>query len=116
MKKFALSTLVTILLITSCQEQPEESDTTIPSDKELADVIKFEVANQKIGQFLDQLNSSQTSMAEHQQIICKDYPTIYFDEYVPALMKLSPKYSMDQLKQDLGVALDLYKEKDQVSC
>jgi uncharacterized lipoprotein YajG len=53
MKKFVLTTLMTTLLFTGCQKQPEESDTTIPSGKDSADVIKFEIADQKIGHFLE---------------------------------------------------------------
>ncbi|WP_347460654.1 hypothetical protein ABEF79_08760 [Acinetobacter sp. ANC 7454] len=116
MKRIALIALLTTLSITGCQKQPEESDTTIPPGKEPTDVIQFDIADQKIGQFLDQLDNPNTPMDKRKQIICKDYPATYYDEYVPALMKLSPENTQDQLKEDLEKVISYYKEKDQISC
>ena len=53
MKRIALIALLITYAFTGCQKQPEESDTTIPSGKDSADVIKFEIANQKIGHLLE---------------------------------------------------------------
>lgn len=104
------------MVLTGCQKQPEESDTTIPSGKDSADVIKFEIADQKIGHFLEQLDDPKTPLELRKQLICKDYPAVYHNEYVPALIKLSPEYTPEELKSDLNKVLKFYKEKDDVHC
>lgn len=116
MKHITLITLLLSLALTSCQKQPEESDTTIPSGKDSADVIKFEIADQKIGHFLEQLDDPTTPLELRKQLICKDYPAVYHNEYVPALIKLSPEYTPEELKSDLNKVLKFYKEKDDVHC
>ncbi|ATO20647.1 hypothetical protein BS636_13665 [Acinetobacter sp. LoGeW2-3] len=116
MKRIAFIALLTTYAFTGCQKQPKESDTTIPSGKESTDVIQLEMADQKIGYFLDQLDDPNTPMDKRKQIICKDYPATYYDEYVPALMKLSPENTQDQLKEDLEKVISYYKEKDRISC
>lgn len=116
MKRIALIALLTTYAFTGCQKKPEESDTTIPSGKDSADVIKFEIANQKIGHFLEQLDDPKTPLELRKQLICKDYPAVYHNEYVPALIKLSPEYTPEELKSDLNKVLKFYKEKDDVHC
>ena len=116
MKRIALIALLTTYAFTGCQKQPEEFDTTIPSGKDSADVIKFEIADQKIGHFLEQLDDPETPRELRKQLICKDYPAVYHKEYVPALIELSPEYTPKELKSDLNKVLKFYKEKDNVQC
>jgi len=116
MKYITLITLLLSLAFTGCQKQPEESDTTIPSGKDSADVIKFEIANQKIGHFLEQLDDPETPLELRKQLICNNYPAVYHKEYVPALIELSPEYTPEELKSDLNKVLKFYKEKDDVQC
>ena len=40
----------------------------------------------------------------------------YFKEYVPAFIKIAPENTKEQLAQDLKLALDFYKKKDNVVC
>jgi hypothetical protein len=116
MIKILITTLLLSLPFTGCQKQPEKSDTTIPSGKDSADIIKFEIANQKIGHFLEQLDDPETPLELRQQLICKDYPAVYYNEYVPALIELSPEYTSEELRSDLNKVLKFYKEKDDVQC
>ena len=44
-------------------------------------------------------------------LICNNYPAVYYNEYVPALIKLSPEYTPEELKSDLNKVLKFYKEK-----
>lgn len=116
MKRIALIALLITYAFTGCQKQPEESDTTIPSGKDSADVIKFEIANQKIGHFLEQLDDPETPLELRKKLICKNYPAVYYKEYVPALIELSPEYTSEELKSDLNKVLKFYKEKNNVQC
>lgn len=116
MKRIALIALLTTYAFTGCQKQPEESNTTIPSGKDSADVIQFEVADQKIGQFLEQLDDPETPLELRKRIICKDYPEVYAKKYVPALLKRSQQYSQEELELDLKKVLDFYKVRDNIKC
>lgn len=101
--------------ITACQKQPEQP-TAEPSNNP-AVTVQFEQADQKISDFLDQLDDPDTSQERRAQIICKDYPAVYKNEYMPALLKLSPdEYTEPQLLQDMKIALDYYVQKDKVIC
>lgn len=51
-----------------------------------------------------------------EQLICKDYPAVYCNKYVPAFIKLSPEYTPKELKSDLNKFFKFYKEKDNVQC
>jgi hypothetical protein len=55
-------------------------------------------------------------MELRKKIICEDYPEVYFKEYVPAFIKIAPENTKEQLAQDLKLALDFYKKKDNVVC
>ena len=104
------------LIITACQKQPEQAATPEPSN-DPALTVRFEQADQKISVFLDQLDDPNTSQERRAQIICKDYPAVYKNEYMPALLKLSPsEYTEPQLLQDMKIALDYYVQKDKVIC
>jgi len=105
-----------ILAFTGCQKQPEQAATAEPSN-DPAVTVKFEQADQKISDFLDQLDDPKTSQERRAQIICKDYPAVYKNEYIPALLKLSPnKYTEPKLLQDMKIALNYYVQKDKVIC
>ncbi|WP_046205793.1 hypothetical protein [Acinetobacter radioresistens] len=104
------------LTITGCQKQPEQAATAEPSN-DPAVTVQFEQADQKISDFLDQLDDPETSQERRVQIICKDYSAVYKNEYMPALLKLSPsEYTEPQLLQDMKIALDYYVQKDKVIC
>ncbi|ATO18948.1 hypothetical protein BS636_04375 [Acinetobacter sp. LoGeW2-3] len=116
MKKLKFTTLLITFAIAGCQKQPEQAEAAMTTDKNSVDVIQFEQADQKISNFLDQLDNPATPMEVRKQIICKDYPEAYFKEYVPAFMKIAPENTKEQLEQDLKLALDFYKKKDNVVC
>lgn len=99
-----------------CQKQPDEKETTLPSKQKSADTIQFKVADQKIGYFLDKLDNPKTPSEERKQILCKDYPEVYEKEYVPVLLNHSPRYTQEELEQDLKKVLDFYKVRDNIKC
>lgn len=91
MKPQILTTLHLTLFITSCQKKPDPSastDTTDPLAK-----AQFENSDAIISTYLDKLDSAETPYEEKVQIICKDYSAEYKAYYIPALLKLSPKYT-----------------------
>lgn len=115
MKTKILTTLLLAIAITGCQKEPDQSASTgIPDPVAKA---QFEKSDAIINTYLDKLDSAETLQAERIQILCKDYPTEYKTNYIPALLKLSPtEYTRAQLLKDLDIALDYYKKKDNVQC
>ena len=115
MKTKIFTTLLLSLAITGCQKEPSQSASTgIPDPVAKA---QFEKSDAIINTYLDKLDSAETPQAERTQILCKDYPTEYKTNYMPALLNLSPtEYTRVQLLKDLDIALDYYKKKDNVQC
>lgn len=116
MKTKLFTTLFFTIILIGCQKQSDESETTLPAGQKSADTIQFEVADQKIGFFLDKLDNPKTPLEERKQILCKDYPEVYAKEYVPTLLKHSPRYSQEELEDDLKKVLDFYKVRDNIKC
>ena len=115
MKTQILSALLLTISITGCQKQPEDTKTSNGADP--VTKAQFEKSDAIISTYLDKLDSTKTPPAERTQILCKDYPTEYKTNYIPALLKLSPtEYTRAQLLKDLDIALDYYKKKDNVQC
>ncbi|OTG70048.1 hypothetical protein B9T38_13585 [Acinetobacter sp. ANC 4218] len=115
MKTKILSTLLLTLAITGCQKQPDQSASTGTPDPTAK--AQFEKSDTIINTYLDKLDSAETQQAERTQILCKDYPTEYKTNYMPALLKLSPtEYTQAKLLKDLDMALDYYKKKDSIKC
>ncbi|MDI9720530.1 hypothetical protein QM294_06805 [Acinetobacter junii] len=115
MKRINLTILLLSLAITGCQKQPEEAT----ASQKIDPVVKaqFEKSDAIINTYLDKLDSAETPQAKRIQILCKDYPTEYKTNYMPALLRLSPtEYTRAKLLKDLDIALDYYKKKDNVQC
>lgn len=116
MKKVLFTTLLLTFTLTGCNKQSDESATALQPGQKSEDVIQFEVADQKIGFFLDKLDTPRTPLKERKQILCKDYPEVYANDYVPSLLKRSPRYTQEELEQDLKKVLDFYKSRDNIKC
>lgn len=117
MKTKIFTTLLLTFSITGCQKKPEEVTTAATGKTNLVAKAQFEKSDAIINTYLDKLDSAETPQAERIQILCKDYPTEYKTNYMPALLKLSPtEYTRAKLLKDLGIALDYYKKKDNIEC
>lgn len=115
MKTKILTTLLLTLAFTGCQKQPEDTKTSNGADPVAK--AEFEKSDAIINTYLDKLDNAETPQAERVQVLCKDYPTEYKTNYMPALLKLSPtEYTRAQLLKDLDIALDYYKNKDNIQC
>lgn len=115
MKTKIFSTLLLTLAITGCQKQPEKATASKKTDPVAQ--AQFDKSDAIISKYLDQLESPNTPQEVRKQILCKDYPTEYKDNYMPALLRLSPaEYTRAKLLKDLDIALDYYKKKDNIQC
>ena len=106
-----LIVILVITTLTACNKQSasEPHNTAVTA--------KFEQSDKKIGEFLDQLDSPETSQEARTQILCKDYPAEYKNEYMPALLQLEPhSYTQGKLLAELKSALDYYKNRLAIKC
>ena len=111
MKTIILITTLLLITLTGCNKQSASS----PHNTAVA--AKFEQSDKKIGEFLDQLDSPETSQEARTQILCKDYPAEYKNEYMSALLQLEPHaYTQGKLLAELKSALDYYKNKFEIDC
>lgn len=118
MKTKILITTLFLIHFTGCDNQSKvtEASNSTEIDSSIANT-KFEKSDNRISKFLDRLDDPNTSQDARIQILCKEYPTEYKTNYMPALMKLSPgEYTEGKLIKDLDIALDYYKKKDNIQC
>ena len=111
MKTKILITTLLLITLTGCNKQSASA----PHNTAVA--AKFEQSDKKIGEFLDQLDNPETSQETRTQILCKDYPAEYKNEYMPALLQLEPHaYTQGKLLAELKSALDYYKNRFEIDC
>lgn len=105
--------LAMMMVIAGCQKQQDE-----PSTKDAYQLSKqFEKSDAIIGSYLDKLDNPKTSREEKTQILCKDYPAEYKNNYIPALLRSENNhYKQDMLLIDLKLVLDFYKAKENIQC
>lgn len=106
MKKILLICLVT--MIVGCQKQPEKVNESVEKS--------FEESDKKIGEFLDILDDPKADKELQRKVLCTDYPKLYKQEYLPALLKLSQAEPKDKLMNDLKITTDYYSEKLNITC
>lgn len=116
MKIKILSTLLLSLAISGCQKKPEEVTASQPKEADTFAQAQFEKSDKKIAKYLEQLEDPKTPQEVRKQILCKDYPTEYKENYMPALMRLSPNYTRIKLQSDLNYTLDYYKDGFEIKC
>lgn len=105
--------LATMIIITGCQKQ--QNDQGFKGENAIS--AQFEKSDDVISSYLDKLDSPNTTRKEKTQILCKDYPAEYKNNYMPALLKSENNhYTKDKLLNDLKSALDFYKAKESIQC
>lgn len=115
MKIRILATTLFLITLSGCAKQPEQALLEPSTNQTIT--AQFENSNDKLHQFLDQLDDPNTPQGVRIQILCKDYSPEYRTNYMPSLMKLSPgEYTESKLIKDLDIALDYYKKKDNIQC
>ena len=112
MKNSMLFTFIALMMFTGCSRQDLPLSTT---DK--ATSAQFDKLDTIINGYLDKLDDPKTTMTERKQILCIDYPNVYNKEYAPLLRKHFPnEFTQAKLDKDLKIALDYYKDKDNIQC
>jgi len=108
---FLSSCLVISLTLVSCTKQVENK--ALPSSVE----AQFMSADKEIGKMLDDLENRDISLQRKREILCKTYPEVYKKQYMPALLKLSPKdYNEHTLTRDFEAVISFYKKTFVVNC
>ncbi|WP_250375789.1 hypothetical protein [Acinetobacter sp. AS23] len=99
------------LTFVGCTKQLENK--AIPSSAE----AQFMSADQQIGKMLDDLENRNIPLQRKKGILCNTYPDVYKKQYMPALLKLSPKvYTEETLLRDYEAVISFYKKTFVVNC
>ena len=107
-----ITALLLATTITGCQKKPEASSTSEADPK-----AQFEKSDAVINSYLDKLDSPATPLEEKKQILCKDYPEEYKNNYIPSFTQSEGNViTEEKLLSDMKIALDYYKNKDNVQC
>jgi len=114
--KIRLITIALFLIaLIGCENPPDQA--TSDSLSNITITAQFEQSGKKINKYLDKLYPPSTPQDARIQILCKDYPTEYKENYMPTLLKLSPKiYTKTELQSDLNYVLDSYKADFNIKC
>lgn len=118
MKIKAIIFVLFLTILAGCEDQHKIVDNfeSTDADSVIAEV-QLKQSNKKIIRFVDQLYDPNTSVNVRTQILCKAYPDEYKKNYMPALLRLSPKENMkSELLNDLESALEYYKIHFKIKC
>ncbi|MFV5376510.1 hypothetical protein VXO90_12925 [Acinetobacter calcoaceticus] len=74
-------------------------------------------ADKEIGKRLYDLNNQNVPLQRKREILCNTYPDVYKKQYMPALLKLSPKvYTEEALLRDFEAVIKFYKKSFVINC
>ncbi|MDV7448377.1 hypothetical protein R4514_16715 [Acinetobacter baumannii] len=108
---FLTSCLVTSLTLVGCTKQVENK--SLPPSIE----AQFMSADKEIGKMLDDLENRDIPLKRKREILCNTYPEVYKKQYMPTLLKLSPKvYTEENLLRDYEALISFYKKTFVVNC
>ncbi|MDO7541104.1 hypothetical protein [Acinetobacter nosocomialis] len=112
MKKSILSSCLLIsLAFIGCSKEVEIKPLP-PSVEE-----EYLTSKQEIDKMLDALNNHDVPNDEKRKILCKTYPEVYKNHYMPALLKLSPdQYTEETLLRDFETVNKFYKQAWSIKC
>ncbi|ANS22245.1 hypothetical protein [Acinetobacter baumannii] len=78
---------------------------------------EYLTSKQEIDKMLDALKNHEVPNDEKRKILCKIYPEVYKNQYMPALLKLSPhQYSEEVLLRDFEAVIKFYKQAWSIKC
>lgn len=108
---YSLGLTISLAVLVSCSKQ-DEIKPLPPSVEE-----QYLTSNQEIGKMLDALNNHDVPIDEKREILCKTYPEVYKNQYIPALLKLSPNvYTKETLLRDYEAVISFYKKAWSIHC
>ncbi|AXJ90011.1 hypothetical protein [Acinetobacter pittii] len=108
---YTLGCSIFIVVLISCTKKIENKP--LPSSVE----EQYQSANQQIEKMLDELNNREVPLEKKREILCKTYPEVYKNHYMPALLKItSDQYSEETLLRDFEAVIKLYKQAWSIKC
>ncbi|WP_228141266.1 hypothetical protein, partial [Acinetobacter pittii] len=108
---YTLGLSVFLVALVSCTKQ--EGNKTLPPSIE----AQFISADKEIGKMLDDLENRDIPLKRKREILCNTYPEVYKKQYMPTLLKLSPKvYTEETLLRDFEAVISFYKKTFVVNC
>lgn len=109
MKIITFIALLLSFTVTGCQQ----SQDTIDIDEV---TIALEKSENILGTYIEKLDSEFIVKDVRAQIICKDYPYEYTQNYIPNMLKLSSEYTKSDLLRDMNTTLDYYRSIENIQC
>ncbi|WP_262094525.1 hypothetical protein [Acinetobacter baumannii] len=108
---YTLGLTISLVLLVSCSKQ-DKIKPLPPSVEE-----QFMQSSQQINKMLDALENREVALNVKREILCKTYPEVYKNQYMPALLKLSPNvYTKETLLRDYEAVISFYKKTFVVNC
>ncbi|MGL2989763.1 hypothetical protein ACSVHR_06095 [Acinetobacter nosocomialis] len=108
---YTLGCSIFIVVLISCTKKVENKP--LPSSVE----EQYQTSSHQIGNMLDDLNNHEVQLEKKREILCKTYPEVYKNQYMPALLKLSPThYTEEMLLRDFEAVIKFYKQAWSIKC
>ena len=110
-KILLLGTAIFISFAAGCEKNAPSTH----SSNNTADA--FQQADDKITALTDQIEDTDISPSQRQQVLCEKFPQVYKNEYIPALLALNPKdTSQTQLLEEMQFTLNYYQQQLNIKC
>ncbi|MER8075386.1 hypothetical protein [Acinetobacter pittii] len=108
---YTLGCSIFLVVLVSCTKKIENKP--LPPSVE----AQFMSSDQEIGKMLDAFNNRDVPIDEKREILCKTYPEVYKNHYLPVLLKLSPDtYTEETLLRDYEAVISFYKKAFVINC
>ncbi|MFA2885437.1 hypothetical protein [Acinetobacter pittii] len=108
---YTLGFSISLVVLVSCTKQAESK--ALPPSVE----AQFISADKEIGKMLDDLENRDIPLQRKREILCNTYREVYKKQYMPTLLKLSPKlYTEENLLRDYEAVISFYKKTFVVNC
>ncbi|WP_407480238.1 hypothetical protein [Acinetobacter baumannii] len=109
---YTLGFSISLVVLVSCTKQQDETKSLPPSVEK-----QFMKASEQIDTMLNALENRDVSLSQKREILCNAYPEVYKNQYMPALLKLSPNvYTKETLLRDYETVISFYKKAWSIHC
>ncbi|HGX3400544.1 TPA: hypothetical protein ACNH0W_002080 [Acinetobacter nosocomialis] len=108
---YILGCSIFIVVLISCTKKIENKP--LPSSVE----EQYQTSSRQIGNMLDDLNNHEVPLVKKHEILCKTYPEVYKNQYMPALLKISSdQYTEETLLRDFDAVTNFYMKVLKIGC
>lgn len=112
-KTIVLGLAIFISFAAGCEKNEAAPNST--ESQALAD--HFQQADDKITALIDEVENPDLAPEQRQHALCQDFPKVYQNEYIPALLALNSKdTSQAQLLDEMRFSLNYYQQQLNISC